>query len=137
MKLELPGGGEQGLDGETYDLFAGSDLKGQFLNLKKGAWRDKVYALTEDCKDFLAMLDREIENQLTLRNDPCTRVFGMMAMQSTPEVLSQGVGELAALRDALESMDGAAGSGPKKKAAAKKRPAAKRPAAEPQPGAEG
>lgn len=100
LRAELPQGeAEGGLSLETCDRFLGEGL----LEELDGA--DGVGGrLRRDYRDLIAMLDQEIAGVLAVRNDPCGRLFAMVAMQSTPEVAQQGVEKLRQLQEGLAGM---------------------------------
>ena len=65
--------------------------------------RNRIFDLISDYRELEKRLNIEIYNLVQIQNDPCTRIFSMMMMQSTSEYLNAQVAELQKARDELAS----------------------------------
>lgn len=82
----------------SYDEYASSHPLNQLDRLKSNAEiRDKVYDLVADFKEFKKMVDIEIYNIRTYRNDPLIRLAATIGLYLTKENLNK-------LKDGLEQM---------------------------------
>ncbi len=82
----------------SYDEYANSHPLNQLDRLKSNAeLRDKVYDLVADFKEFKKMVDTEIYNIRTYRNDPLVRLAATVGLYLTKE-------NLAKLKDNLSEM---------------------------------
>ena len=93
------------MSADDYDRWAGSHVFNQLERLKTrgGDVRNRIFDLISDYRELEKRLNIEIYNLVQIQNDPCTRIFSMMMMQSTSEYLNAQVAELQKARDELAS----------------------------------
>ena len=92
------------MDEMEYDRWAGSHVFNQIDRMKKQGenLRNKAFDMLEDYNNLRRYFYSEIEQLLSVMNDPCTRIMNMIQMQSTPEYVQA---QLEQLKSVVAELD--------------------------------
>jgi hypothetical protein len=91
---------------ELYDELTGSHILNQIERMKgRGeALRLIAFDLLADYRDLERRMNAEVYGMVNAMNDPCTRLYAMMFLQTTPEEIQRGAEQLKGLTEQLEEL---------------------------------
>lgn len=97
---------EDGFTVAEYDEWGESAVFNQldrFKQSKNAEVRNRVYDLLDDYREFCKFVGSDITMQLSVRNDPITRVTAWLAEQIPPEVIEKLKNGLVNARDSIDN----------------------------------
>lgn len=103
LDIDIDAEGKNAMTFASYDEYANSHPLNQLDRLKSNAEiRDKVYDLVADFKEFKKMVDTEIYNIRTYRNDPLVRLAATVGLYLTKENLAKLKDDLSKMTEQLQ-----------------------------------